>query len=405
MKKNVLIVGGGFGGIYAANYLLKKGFKVTLFNEKNYFVFTPLLVGVVSGTLNSQDIIFDYLSFFKNKNFKFVRDKIEKVDFEKKQIIDNNKNKFDYDYLILSTGSETNFFGAKGAKENTLVIKNVDDAIKIKQKIIENLCFCRNDDLNINVIGAGPTGIELALEIRQFTNLILKRKSIRIHDFKVNINLINAMPNILPQLKEKNVDYVKSILKKFNINLILSSPVIKVEENKVFLKNKELNSGITIWAGGIQTRVSFIDKKYLDSRNNILVEDTFQIKTKSREFALGDIIGIENKNIPKLAQTAIAQGRVVGENIVRLERSNAMRNGMGDEIYLMKYKMKLKGVFISLGTGYAVGEAFGMNFRGKFGWFVWRTIYLTKMPGITNKIKIAFTWTIDLFVKKNLVEN
>lgn len=390
MNKKILILGGGFAGVYIAKDLLKKGQNVTLINNKNYFLFTPLLVSAAMGVLNLSDIIFDYLSFYKNKKFIFIRDEIEKINFEKNEIKLKNNSNENYDYLIIATGSTTNYYNLKG-REFTYSLKTIQDARNIKKKIIELTSSNKKDNLNINIVGAGPTGIELSLEISDLIKQIQKEKDDKI---SCQINLINSGDNILPQLKEKNQKYVKQIIKKNNINLILNANVEQIMSENIKYNNKIECSSMTIWTAGVKPNTKIIDKKYLDQRNKIIVNKYLQLNLHKNVFALGDVMTQLEQRIPPLAQTATKQAEIVAKNIL-----NKINNKP-----LIEYKLKLKGVFISLGNKKAVGEIGNLSFKSNFAWFIWRTIYLFKMPGISNKLKIMFTWTINIFSKKNLIE-
>jgi len=391
MKKKILILGGGFGGVYVTKYLLKKGFQITLINDKNYFLFTPLLVAATAGTLNKDDIIFDYLDFFNNKKITFIKDNIKKIDTEKKEIILENNYSETYDYLVIATGSKTNYYGIKEEKY-TYPLKNIIDANNIKRKIISLCSSNKHEILNINIVGAGPTGIELSIELEDLICEIEKNLKKKI---KRKINLINATPNILPQLKKKNQKYVKNSLKKDNINLILSAQVSQIKENSIIINNQEMPSSITIWTAGVKPNTQMINKNYLDKNQKIIINDYLQIDSKKEIFALGDIITHLEYRFPPLAQTATKQARIVSQNIINLIEKKPLK----------KYKLKLKGVLISLGKKNAIGEIKNITLKSHFGWFIYRTIYLFKMPGNLNKLKIIFTWTIYLFKKKNLVED
>lgn len=303
----------------------------------------------------------------------------------------NNDSKIKYNYLVLATGSTSNYYGIEEEKY-TYPLKTSKDAINIKQKIIELTSNIKNEKIDINIIGAGPTGIELSLEIKDILVQIEKRKKEKIN---YNINLINATNSILPQLKEKNQNYVKNILKKEKIKLILSASVKKINKNSIEYNQTTLNSSITIWTAGVKPNTTIIEDRYLDKNKRIIVNEYLQIPTLNKVFALGDIITQLEQRIPPLAQTATKQAQVIAQNINRTKNNNKK---------LIKYIVSLKGVFISLGSKKAIGEIKNLTIKGRLGWFIYRTIYLTKMPGTVNKIKIMFSWTINLFSKKDLVE-
>ncbi len=388
MKKHpIIVVGGGFGGVYTAKYLLKKGFRVLLISEQNFFTFTPLLHEVATGNLTRSDIIFEYESFFRNSRFEFLRGKVTKLDLEKQKVF-TRKNSHAFSYVVLATGAKTNYFNLKGA-EHTLPMKTIEEAVAIKQRLIE-LAQGETKRICVNVIGGGPTGVELILEIEQFLAAIKKRTEGVMYELRV----IQGDKTILPFFSPKTQVYAKKTLKKHGIKVFSGTYATEATASKIKTTKGTFNSNLTIMTAGVMPRTKCANKSMLDDKSYVCVDDFLQIEKTKNAFALGDIIVQNGERLPKLAQTAADQAKIVAENIARTKSGRK----------LIPYKMKLQGTAISLGFGRGAANIFGIHLKGFLAWWLWRTIYLMKTPGMKNKLRVSFSWTLNLFTGKNLTE-
>lgn len=389
LENHIVIVGGGFGGIYAAKSLLQKGYKVTLVSQTNYFVFTPLLPEVATGSLQPNDITFEYSSFFNNPNFTFFRETITAVDFEKKLIRTADNEEVFYDYLILSTGAKTNFFGTKGS-EFSLELKSIQDAQVLKKRIVE-LAQGIEREITINLVGGGPTGVELTLELDGFLKTIQKLSS----NLKYKVRLIHSENSLCPVFPKWIQNYALAQMEKRKVEVRLQTFVSEITEKSVITKDGEVIPGdLTIWSAGVAPKTEIIPESHKDARGNILVEKTLRISGQEKEFAVGDMMTINGEVVPKLAQTAMHQGNLVARNIHRAISGKQMSD----------YVVRADNQLISLGKGRGAAHIFGFNVKGFFGWFLWRAAYLSKIPGFRNKLEVSGTWFINLFAERDLFE-
>ncbi len=388
MKKHpVIVVGGGFGGVYTSKELLKRGFKVLLISEHNYFTFTPLLHEVATGNLTRSDIIFEYESFFHDKKFEFLRATVTKLDLKNKKII-FEKESLSFSYIVVATGAKTNYRKLIG-KEHILPLKTIEHAIEIKKRLIE-LSQGSTKNVCVNVVGGGPTGVELILEISQLLEQVKRRTEGLTYDLR----LIQGGDTILPFFGPAIQKYAVKALKDNGIEVVYKTYATEVTVSKIKTTNGTFDSNVTILTAGVTPRTECANQSMLDDRSHVCVDDFLQIEGAKHAFALGDIIVQNREPIPKLAQTAVDQAKVVAENIARAKSGQK----------LVAYKMKLDGVAISLGHRHGAAQIFGVTARGLIAWWMWRTIYLLKTPGLKNKLRVMFSWTLSVFTGKSLTE-
>jgi len=382
-----LIIGGGFGGVYTAKHLLKANQPVTLISEKNYFTFTPLLHEFAAGNLTRNDITFEYESFFKNKHFNFIRATTTNINFENQEITTKH-HKHTYQNLILATGAKTNYFNIKG-KEHLLTLKTIADAANIKRSIIA-YAQGEHKHVDLTVIGAGATGVELILELEGFLAQIKKRSP----ELNYTLRLVHSREHILNQFAASVSRHAESILKKKNITLTLNSRAEEITQTTIKTTTGEYPSNITILAGGITPRTNCIPSDLSKTKGYICVNDFLQITPHQNVYAIGDITTSPQGPIPSLAQVATHQAEIITHNIIAAKQNKPLK----------PYKLNLKGMMLSLGYGQGAGVIKGIPIKGFPAWWIWRTIYLLKTPGLMNKLRVAFSWTIDLFQGKNLTE-
>lgn len=388
--KHIVILGGGFGGVYTLKHLLqfarqRQDIEVTLVNKTNYFLFTPMLHEVATGGLTKQTVAEPIKDVFNEENVKIITAEAKTIDFPKKQIA-TTKGAINYDYLVIAIGSETNYYGIPGAKENSLALKTIEHAELIRNKILESI---EKGDLSCAIIGAGPTGIELAGEMAQFV------RHAKAKDFK--IYLIQRGDKIMPTINDEYCrQRTMAELKKKGVTVMLNSNVTKVEKDGIEIDgNKKLKTGTVVWTSGIKPREIETKPKTIDEKGFFQVDNHLQVKGVKDVFAIGDCALAynegENKPVPQLAQSAIKQAKAAAENIIAII----------DGKPLQKFNFTMSGFLVSVGQWFAVAEIKGIKFKGRFAWWLWRTIYLTKILGLRNKARVAMEWTVNLLFPRN----
>lgn len=378
----ILIIGGGFGGLKTARLL--KGHDVTLISDRSHFIFTPLLHEVATASLDANSIQYSLKSIAKQ--FTFVEDHITRIDFKNKKVIGSNETNaggtksYKYDFLVLATGSKTNFFGADDT--HAFSLKTAKDAIKIRKEIR------KITDGFITIVGGGATGIEIAGELAQ-----MKSKSktpLSRSKTPLKVRLINSEDMALSKQNVFLRYEATQRLKKLGVDLISKRKVVEVKEKSVILDDKqELKSDFTIWAAGIKAshpRNELVDK------GRIPVNSKLQSELFKNVFCIGDcaLARYNGKQVPPLAQAAEAQAKVCAKNIKNLINNKP----------LIDFVWKPNGFLVSIGKGFAAANIDGFRFTGVFAWWIWRTIYLFKVPKFKHKFSVACHWTVQLFSRR-----
>ena len=407
---NIVIIGTGFGGIYTLKYLHKlfhdnKKIKITLIGEKNYFLFTPLLHEVATGSITAENIIEPIRKIFGCCTNELIIGKAEKINLEEKTI-KVKEDYIKYDYLVISPGSETNFYNTKGAEENCLTLKSIEDALKIKNKIIESVEEAsrmvsleeRRNKLSFTVIGGGPTGVELIAEMSEFIkdNLLKYYKKELKED--LSIYIVQKNKELLPQFSEGNRKKSLDILIKKGIKVLLEEEVKEITDNFILLnKEKKIYTDTVIWTAGIKPKEILFNQEIQKSKDGrILVNKYLQLENQKNIFGLGDYVAFKNENseifLPTLAQVAQKEAKVVAKNISLLIKNKSL------EPFIYKHK----GSMVSVGKWMALGEISSFIFNGKITWWIWKTLYLSKLLSFRKKIKVAFDWTINIFYSRDI---
>jgi NADH:ubiquinone reductase (H+-translocating) len=385
-KPTVVVIGGGFAGVYATRHLLKYGYPVFLMSRRNHFTFTPLLHEVATGSLITHDVAFEYESFFKHPAFEFISGEVSELDPDRKKV-QVNGSYVTYDVLVIATGSRTNEHLVKGM-EHAYELKVVEDARRLKNAIIEKAQGAEKD-LTVTVVGGGPTGLELVFEIDRLCKTLKKYHP----SFKHTLRVIHAQAELGGKTLSSIHEYINSHVKKREISVELNTFAKEITSAGVQTSKGFFASDITVLCAGVRPSTDFLRGTIpLDERCHITVDQYLRVVGFEDMYAAGDVISIDGESIPKLAQTAVVEGDVVARNI------HASVVGKP----LSSYRPRVNGMLLSLGYGRGVGQLFGIVVKGVLAWYLWRTIYLFKTPGLRNKLRVAFSWTLGLFSGRNL---
>ena len=413
-KPRIVIIGGGFGGVYQARYCLRKlrnadSATICLVNPKNYFLFSPMLHEVATGGLNQYNIVTPIRDVLCSKNFHFILDSVDFVDVKNKFVV-VGKKKYVYDYLVFAQGAHANVPLIPGAAEHCLKLKTIDDAAAIRDRIIkmlEQAAWSKDRGeqkrlLTFILIGGGPTGVELAGELSQFLHQTIKCSYPELKNELVSIHLVHGGEKLVPVLlHDPSIKKCQRELEKKKVTVTLNSRVARVgtdfvEYTNTKTRQKERLIGSTIiWTAGITPNVIKGTKHYLDKNMLFQIDNFLRVKGLKSHYALGDcalsINPSADKPNPATAQLATRQAIIAAKNIVAEIKGKQPR----------EFFFKPQGFLVSVGEYYAVAEVFSLWFSGVFAWWMWRTIYLTKLLGWANKIKVAADWTVNLFFKRD----
>lgn len=412
-KTQILILGGGFGGLYAALELEKTiardpDVEITLINKENYILFTPMLHEVAASDLDITHIVNPIRKLLKR--IRFFHGTVESIDLSRKLVVashatDHHHHELEYDYLLMALGSETNFHNLPGW-ENAVTMKSLGDAIHLRNRIIENLeaadfeCFpdLREPLLTVVVAGGGFAGVETIASVNDFMREALRFYP-HISEDMLRLVLVHSGDVILPELGEKLGRYAQRKLAGRNVEIITNARVKSFNNSLV-----ELNNGTTIkadtlvWTAGTSPSPLLDTLPCAKNRGRIAVDEFLEVRGYPGVWALGDCAAVPDPNsgkpYPPTAQHALRQGTIAGRNIAAAVRQAKKR----------PFTFKTIGALATIGRRAGVAQIFGFNFSGFVAWWMWRTIYLSKLPRLEKKVRVALDWTLDLIFSKDLVK-
>jgi NADH dehydrogenase len=406
-KKRIVIVGAGFGGVYAMKTLHKQFHKdpsveLVLVNKTNYFLFTPLLHEAATGSIRPDNIAEPLRKVFHCCAPTLIVDTVTDISFSKKEIVFQEHAPLSYDYLVLATGAHTHFFGTPGADEYAFTLKTIEDANKLRHHCIALLdkASCiqdpkkRQELLHTVIIGGGPTGVELAAELAELLFESLGKHYPQAVMNDVKITLVQRGDALLPMFDTRMQRAAQRILEKKGIHVALNSPVEKIEKNAVILaNNKTLQTQTPIWVAGIEANmVAFDDPPKENNKKCLVVNEYLQLPAHKEVFAIGDAAFCEPHPMPALGQVAEMQGKLAAKNI------HAHITGKP----LTQASFKLKGTLVSLGQWYAIGKIGPLFIQGRITWWIWRTIYASKLLSWKKRIQVILDWTVHIFSARNI---
>ena len=396
----IVIIGGGFAGISLAKKLAKQEVQVVLLDKHNYHTFQPLLYQVSTGGLEPDSIAYPIRKIVKNfPNFFFRLANVGGIDTEKKKI-SSDIGELKFDYLVLATGSETNFFGNTEIERYSMAMKTIPQSLNLRSLILENFeealltsdLHERNALMNFVIVGAGPTGVELAGALAEIKKGILPKDYPDLDTRLAQINLIQSGDRILKEMSEVASRKAEDFLEKLGVN-VWKNVRVTGYDGKTVTTTSDLTfeAATLIWAAGVKgTTVKGLDSKdYVASGNRLLVNEFNQVKGFDSIFAIGDIACMLTEEFPKglpmMAQPAIQQGEQLGDNLLRMVESKPMK----------PFKYKDKGSMATIGRNKAVVDLKHWKFQGVFAWFVWMFVHLFFLIGFRNRMVVFVNWVYN----------
>lgn len=390
--KKILILGGGFAGVYAFTGLHKRFHKdpevqIGIISREDYFLFTPLLHEAATGGIGLDSVKFGIRSMLRCCLYDFVQASVLHIDLEKR-IVSTTSGQHSYDILVYALGAGTSYFSLSDESQKHVVpLKEACDARRVKERLVD-LFEDNTPDPHVVVIGGGPTGVELVAEINEYFDTL--RKLFRRRDGRVT--LMHGGERLLPQFHAELGRKTKTILAGRGVRVILNAQAAKADACGVtFSDGRMVPAQLIIWtAGVVANRVPMSPEPAADEKGRIVVLPTLQMPQHQEVFIIGDSAGVPN--VPMTAQSAVAMAAHAAKNII----------AFADGKKLKPFAYHHRGDLFSLGQWLAGAEIFGVRFFGHFAWWLWRTIYLFKMIGLRNKVKVAADWTLNLFLPRDI---
>jgi NADH dehydrogenase len=412
-RKKIVIVGGGFGGVYAALELDQWLFRhpdvdVTIVNRDNFFLFTPMLHEVAASDLDITNIVSPVRKLVSN--VEFFDGNVEKLDLHSRTVTvshgDGHVHDLSFDHLVLAPGSVTNFYGLPGLEERAITMKSLGDAITLRNLLIQQLeeaeteCGAPDRDhlMTFVVAGGGFAGVETIAGMNDFVHRALPFYP-HISPEKVRMILVHPGEVILPELSEKLGRYAERKLADRGIEIRKKTKVAAVAGRSVTLSDGSVIEASTlVWTAGTQPNPLIRTLPCKTEKGRVCVDETLQVPGWPGVWALGDCALIPDPITggfhPPTAQHAIRQGRVLARNILASLRGQPAR----------PFRFRTIGQLASLGRRTGVAQIFGLRFSGFVAWWMWRTIYLMKLPRLEKRLRVALDWTWDLVFSKDLVK-
>lgn len=396
----IVIIGGGFAGVNLAKSLANKKVQVVLLDKHNYHTFQPLLYQVSSAGLEPDSIAYPLRKIIKNHKQSFFRlANVSTINTETNEVV-TDIGKLSYDYLVIATGTKTNFFGNKTIEAHSMPMKKVPQALNIRSLMLQNfekaaIADSKNDRkafLNFVIVGGGPTGVELAGAIAELKNHILPRDYHDLNPEDMRIHLLEGSDRVLPPMSAHASKKSEEFLKQLGVQVHCNTFVTDYDGKHVMTNSDlKLQSETLIWAAGVTgAPVKGIKSESLVEKvNRYRVNQFNQIEGYDTIFALGDIALMPSDEYPlghpQVAQPAIQQGKLLGKNLLKLISGKPMK----------AFKYKDKGAMATIGRNKAVVDLKNFKFAGFFAWFVWMFIHLMALVGFRNRVIVFFNWTYN----------
>ena len=396
----VVIIGGGFAGVNLAKTLANKPVQVVLLDKHNYHTFQPLLYQVSTAGLEPDSIAYPLRKIIKKHRTSFFRlAMVESID-TKANMVKTNIGNLSFDYLVIATGTRTNFFGNSTIEANSMAMKKVPQALNIRSLILQNFekaTIANTSDerkafLNFVIVGGGPTGVELAGAIAELKNHIVPRDYPDLDNRNMEIHLLEGNDRVLPPMSAHASKKAEQFLRKLGVHVHCNTFVKDYDGTSVVTNTDlKLQSETLIWAAGVTgAPVAGIKAESLIERGNRYKVNSFnQIAGYDHIFALGDIAYMETdaypQGHPQVAQPAIQQGKLLGKNLIRLIANKPMK----------PFVYKDKGSMATIGRNKAVVDLKHFKFAGFFAWFVWMFIHLMALVGFRNRVIVFFNWSYN----------
>jgi NADH dehydrogenase len=412
MGQRIVILGGGFAGVYTARHLEKhlrhrRDVEITLVSRNNYFLITPLLFEAGSGVLEPRHSVNPIRTLLDRT--KFIQAEVDGIDLNQRivhtRLVMREPLEIPYDQLVVALGGVTNTRIIKGA-QHALTFKTLADAIALRNRTIQ--LFEQADVephpehkralLTFVIIGGGFVGVELTAELQAFTKRLAKAYP-NIQPSDIRIELIEAASRIAPEFDEKLVDYTADLLQRRGINIRVNTKVDAVEQGRVKLPSGEVIAAETVVvATGVVPAPVLKDLDVeKDRRGAIVVNATMRSATRPELWALGDCASIPSpsgKPYPALAQHALREAKVLAANIAAALEGKQLKPFIYETV----------GNLAALGHYSGVGKVYGIRIKGFIAWWVWRSYYLMQMPQWRRRIRVMVDWTVAMLFGSDIVQ-
>jgi NADH dehydrogenase len=413
-RKHVVILGGGFGGIYTAlefEKILDRGvdFDVTLVNRENFFLFTPMLHEVASSDLDMTNIVNPIRKLLRR--VEFFHGDVESIDLVQRQIRvvhgqTHHGHTLPYDHLVLAFGSVTNFYDLPGLAERALTMKTLGDAIFLRNRMIAHLeeanfecaASLRKPLLTFVVAGGGFAGVQTIAGMNDFLREALPFYP-HLRPDMLRLALVHSGQEILPELGKELGRYAHGKLSARGVEIHTDTKVVEMSDSEVRLRDGTcITTSTLVWTAGTAPNPLLATLPCQAKGGRLLVNECLEVPGWPGVWALGDCAVIPDPLTggyhPPTGQHALREGKIVARNVTAAFRGTAKRT----------FRFKTIGQLAAIGRRTGVARILGINFSGVIAWSLWRFIYLSKLPRIEKKVRVVLDWMLDLVFSKDLVQ-
>ncbi|WP_343535296.1 NAD(P)/FAD-dependent oxidoreductase [Pedobacter sp.] len=400
-RKKIVIIGGGFGGIELAKKLKSQNVDIVILDKHNYHTFQPLLYQVATGGLEADSIAFPIRKIFKGqKNLKFRVTEVKKVVPEENKL-ETTIGDYHYDYLVIATGSTSNFFGQTEISQNAMPMKSIPEALNLRSLILQNLEAAiiakdperEHELLNFVVVGGGPTGVETAGAIAELKKHVLKNDYPELDLNKVNIYLIEGSPELLGAMSVQAQQKSKAFLEELGVTVYTETRVQGYDGKTLSLVDgRNIGSATVIWSAGVKGVVlDGLNTEVVVRGNRLKVNEINLVDGYQNIFAIGDVAAMITDETPNghpgVAPAAIQQGKQLAKNLVNIIENKPTT----------PFKYFDKGAMATVGRNRAVVDINKIRFQGIFAWFTWMFVHLMTLVGFRNKLVVFVNWVWSYF--------
>lgn len=397
-RQRLVIIGGGFAGLYLARHLRKANLQIVLIDRRNFHTFQPLLYQVATAMLEPASVANSFRKIFqKQKNFHFRMVEVCRIDPENESVI-TSAGCLNYDYLVIATGASTNSYGMQDIAEHAFFMKDISQAIAIRQRIFRNFekALLIKDAaeqeclINIIIVGGGPTGVELAGAIGELKKFILPFDYPELNLSKMRIYLVEATDRLLGGMSEKASRLAQQSLEKFSVTILFNTKITGYDGNSArTADDRLLHSKMLIWVAGVAGNVpEGLDRVQITADGRIKVDRFNKVPEYNGIYAIGDVAAVISENTPNghpmLAPVAIQQAKNLAHNLLLICAKQHET--------LTSFVYKNHGIMATIGRNRAIVERSAVSFGGFPAWLTWLFVHLMALVGFRNKIIAFMNW-------------
>lgn len=399
-QPHVVVVGGGFAGLMAVRGLRRAPVRVTLVDRRNHHLFQPLLYQVATAALNPGDIAYPIRSVLRSqKNARTLLGQVRGIDPQANRLHLRDEV-LDYDYLLLATGASHSYFGKDQWEKWAPGLKSIEDALEIRRRVLSAFEAAERigtdnpeklrEALTFVVVGAGPTGVELAGALAEIGRLTVAKDFRTFDPRSLRVVLVEAASRVLPPYTEVLSEKAKQQLEHLGVEVRLGSLVTHIDEHGVRLGDEFIAARTVLWGAGVQASpLGAALGAETDRAGRVMVQDDLRVPGHDNVFVAGDLMHIESngKMVPGVAPAAIQAGKAVARNIEALVAGRPTK----------PFRYVDKGSLATIGRAKAVGQIGRMEFSGWFAWWVWWVVHIAYLVGFRNRIAVMMGWAWQYF--------